>query len=327
MDDAGGTDAATLRALVRVGPSATGLGLFAARDIAAGTVVAEYTGSLRFGLPGDTEYAKVLGPGVFVDARALPELGLGRWVNDARRAGERSAHALPPPGGSDDAGRSRALGANLCDLYTADAPPRVFMVATRAIKEDEELLTDYGASYWRGREALMGARARRGSPKARSDAGGAAPPRRAAVAGARRVTPADLPGLGLPDPGLPDPGLPDPGLPRFDVDALAESFLRAAALTPKPARALSNAAVALARAERADEALHWAARAATLRPDDAGVKQNNDEVVAWANVGHAAPWERAAARGTASEPGAPSLPRRAGGGRAARPANPSRVEL
>ena len=221
---------------------------------------------------------------------------VGSTMHAVRGSG---SHALPPRGGSDDAGRSRALGANLCDLYTADAPPRVFMVATRAIKEDEELLTDYGESYWRGREALMGARASRGSPKARSDAGGAAPPRRAAVAGARNVTPADLPGLGVPDLGL----------PRFDVDALAESFLRVAALTPKPARALSNAAVALARAERADEALHWAARAATLRPDDAGVKQNNDEVVAWANVGHAAPWGASRGAGTASEPGAPSLPR------------------
>lgn len=132
-DDAPAVDVAQLAAdglEVRASriPNA-GLGLFATRDFAAGSVLCAYTGeqlerAAAWRLP-DKTYLMKLGEGRYVDARRSPGV-LARYMNDCR---------------------GRLGGFNV----VLDKRPHegcALVVALRDIAAGEELFVDYGRLYW-----------------------------------------------------------------------------------------------------------------------------------------------------------------------------------
>lgn len=121
---------------VRNVPGGRGMGLFAARDLPAGTKI-PYTGKRekrdaydrRF--PGDLrmEYA-VTSAGIVTDA-ALTDSGVGRYANDPR--------PLPP---------SRANARIVPDTRRGKPRGSVQLKLTKNVRKGREILTAYGREYW-----------------------------------------------------------------------------------------------------------------------------------------------------------------------------------
>ena len=106
-----------------------GLGLFATTDIAAHTVLCEYTGAeltlAEVAAIDDYTYVGHIGLMCYIDAREHPDV-LARYIND---------------GGDESAQNVR--------FVALPSRRRACALATRDIRKGEEIYASYGASYWR----------------------------------------------------------------------------------------------------------------------------------------------------------------------------------
>lgn len=137
---------------VEVRPSpGKGLGVFAARPIAAGTLITRGTGTLRssseqavltdaFATSG--LYAWSLGPSWVVDADDEARSGWARYINHSVRRQNCAPVFTDPPEGL------RRL------LPSLPCPFAIWFETQRDIAEGEELLYDYGTDYWDGAAPL-----------------------------------------------------------------------------------------------------------------------------------------------------------------------------
>lgn len=122
-----------------------GRGLFAARDIANGSYLFDYTGNIM----RDAEYdgrsdyavgiANAAGMQFVVDA-SDPLCGIHRFINHA-------------PAGNTECNVVCLRAAYQLETKSISnaPPPRIHMFASRTIQTDEELCMDYGCEYWQGR--------------------------------------------------------------------------------------------------------------------------------------------------------------------------------
>ena len=121
---------------VRIGPSSipgplAGDGLFVTRARKKGDEIVPYEGKKRRKLPFDTTYVLRCKPHLFIDA-SNPTSGVGRYSNTAR-----SFNATTDQGGRSNNAR-----------YTVDPRTgKAHIVATKAIKAGNEVLTAYGKGY------------------------------------------------------------------------------------------------------------------------------------------------------------------------------------
>jgi SET domain-containing protein len=139
-----------------------GTGVFALRELPAGTLVTRYTGELRtiraherITGAGRTSgrYAFQLGADWVIDAESTRGSGWGRYINHSVR---RCNCEAVPVGWEQIPGvlwaGARSLLAKV-KLYPA-APFAVFFETTRRIAPGEELFIDYGSEYWERQTSL-----------------------------------------------------------------------------------------------------------------------------------------------------------------------------
>ena len=106
-----------------------GLGLFATTDIAAHTVLCEYTGAelTLAEVAAIEDYTYIMsgfGLTCYIDAREHPDV-LARYINDGGNSGAQNARFVKLPS------RRRAA-----------------VVATRDVRAGEEIYASYGPRYW-----------------------------------------------------------------------------------------------------------------------------------------------------------------------------------
>lgn len=108
-----------------------GQGLFTKTDVAKGTRIVEYKGTVKtwdeVRHDATNGYIYFLKPDYVIDGRDHPK-SLARYANDA-------------------AGLVRAKDKGNNARFEADGL-RVFLVATKDIKADEEIFVSYGKKYW-----------------------------------------------------------------------------------------------------------------------------------------------------------------------------------
>lgn len=116
-----------------------GKGLFVKKDFKKGEIVCEYEGEIvpwsvceKRAEEGHEGYAFFITKNRCVDAYFTKE-AIGRYANDAKGIG-----------------RVEGLRNNAqYEIKTRQGEKRVFIVATRTIKANDEVLVDYGKDYWK----------------------------------------------------------------------------------------------------------------------------------------------------------------------------------
>ena len=116
----------------RSGLTGSGKGLFTRRDIAKGTVIAEYKGTVSSWKEADhsdgkNKYILSLSRNRVIDAKPHTSF-LARYANDAQ-------------------GTSKKKGIHNNSEYVEDND-KVFIVATQDIPAGSEILVSYGKEYW-----------------------------------------------------------------------------------------------------------------------------------------------------------------------------------
>ena len=122
-------------------------GLFAARRIDDGVVVAEYTGKLLYAEDRDlddmNDYVEVrAGAGILIDGRATEYIDPATGV--VTRAWGRFANSYAGLAPAKNAAMTRELGK---EAGGAVETVRVVLKTSRVVEEGEEILTDYGPGY------------------------------------------------------------------------------------------------------------------------------------------------------------------------------------
>ena len=116
-----------------------GKGLFVKKEFKRGDIVCEYEGEVvpwsvceKRAEAGHEGYAFFITKNRCVDAYFTPE-AMGRYANDAKGIG-----------------RIEGLRNNAqYEIKTRQGEKKVFIVATRTIKVDDEVFVDYGKDYWK----------------------------------------------------------------------------------------------------------------------------------------------------------------------------------
>ncbi len=116
-----------------------GKGLFVKNEVKKGEIVCEYEGEIvpwsvceKRAEEGHEGYAFFITKNRCVDAYFTKE-AIGRYANDAKGIG-----------------RVEGLKNNAqYEIKTRQGEKRVFIVATRTIKANDEVLVDYGKDYWK----------------------------------------------------------------------------------------------------------------------------------------------------------------------------------
>lgn len=116
-----------------------GKGLFVKNEVKRGEIVCEYEGEIipwsvceKRADEGHEGYAFFITKNRCVDAYFTKE-AMGRYANDAKGIG-----------------RAEGLRNNAqYEIKTRQREKRVFIVATRTIKANDEVLVDYGKDYWK----------------------------------------------------------------------------------------------------------------------------------------------------------------------------------
>ena len=116
-----------------------GKGLFVKSEVKKGEIVCEYEGEIvpwsvceKRAEEGHEGYAFFITKNRCVDAYFTKE-AIGRYANDAKGIG-----------------RVEGLKNNAqYEIKTRQGEKRVFIVATRTIKANDEILVDYGKDYWK----------------------------------------------------------------------------------------------------------------------------------------------------------------------------------
>ncbi|MFM7017019.1 MAG: SET domain-containing protein-lysine N-methyltransferase [Bacteroidota bacterium] len=116
-----------------------GKGLFVKKDLKKGEIVCEYEGEIvpwsvceKRAEEGHEGYAFFITKNKCIDAYFTKD-AIGRYANDAKGIG-----------------RVEGLRNNAqYEIKTRQGEKRVFIVATRTIKANDEVLVDYGKDYWK----------------------------------------------------------------------------------------------------------------------------------------------------------------------------------
>ena len=123
-------------------PGETGLGLFTTRDREAWKIVDEYLGEIVSNDAFDTQpspYAVRISQGRVIDSTRSSGC-FARFANDGQGTGADNSCWLV----SD-----RQFGLNWAEpRYTNGSGGRVWLMTNRAVRHGEELLVEYGSSYW-----------------------------------------------------------------------------------------------------------------------------------------------------------------------------------